>query len=105
MAFERAQFDRDADLAAIYRALTLPETVLERADLPLIAGEQACQSFLATLTTKRAKLSQVGGEVSGNLGFTYGTESDEKSPAVYLRAWLWRQERWWLLFDVVANME
>jgi hypothetical protein len=43
-----------------------------------------------------------GGDVSGNLGFTYGTASDAKSSTAYLRVWLWRQSTWWLLFDVAT---
>jgi hypothetical protein len=35
-----------------------------------------------------------GGDVSGNLGFTYGTASDAKSSTAYLRVWLCRQSTW-----------
>jgi len=87
------------------QSLVLPETVLERPDLPLMVGERDYKSFLSTLEAKRTTLSQVGGDISGNLGFMYGTESDAKSSVAYLRVWLWRQSRWWLLFDVASNME
>jgi hypothetical protein len=102
LAFEREKFDPNVDIVAIYRAIALPETVLERADLPLMSGERAYGTFLATQENKRTQLSQAGGHVSGNIGFTYGTESDQESTAAYLRVWLWRQSRWWLLFDVVT---
>jgi hypothetical protein len=106
LAFEREQFDRDVDIPAIYQPLLLPETVLERADLPLMPGERAYQSFLAKLKTKRTKVSQAGGDVSGNLGFTYGTQSGDNSPTEsYLRVWIWRRSHWSLLFDVAANLE
>jgi hypothetical protein len=48
---------------------------------------------------------QSAGDISGNLGFTYGTESYAKSSEAYLRVWLWYQSRWWLLFDVATNMK
>jgi ketosteroid isomerase-like protein len=105
LAFEREQFERDADVEAIYQSFILPETTLERPNLPLMVGRSAYQSFLSAQKTKRTALSQVSGDVSGNLGFTYGTESDGKSRTGYLRVWVWRQSRWWLVFDVVANLE
>lgn len=105
LTFERGQFERDADTATIYQSLILPETVLERPDLPLMVGERDHESFLSTLKAKRTTLSQVDGDICGNLGFTYGTESDAKSSAAYLRVWLWYQSRWWLLFDVATNMK
>jgi hypothetical protein len=49
--------------------------------------------------------SRFDGDISGNLGFTYGTESDAKSSEAYLRVWLWYQSRWCLLFDVATNMK
>jgi hypothetical protein len=107
LAFEREQFGRTDDLAAIYQSLILPQTVFERAYLPLMTGESSYQSLLAAaLQTKHISLSQSGGDLSGNLGFTYGTESDKQSPAVsYLRVWIWRPPGWRLLFDVVTNEE
>jgi hypothetical protein len=105
LTFEREQFERDADTATIYQSFILPEAVLERPDLPLMVGERDYKSLLSTLKAKRTTVSQVGGDISGNLGFTYGTEPDAKSSAAYLRVWLWRQSRWWLLFDVATNME
>jgi len=105
LTFEREQFKRDADTATIYQSFILPETVLERPDLPLMVGERDYKPFLSTLKAKRTTVSQGGGDISGNLGFTYGTESDAKSSVAYLRVWLWRQLRWWLLFDVATNME
>jgi hypothetical protein len=105
MVFERQQFSRDVDIGTIYRSIVLPETVLERADLPLMNGEANYETFLSAQKTKHAKLLQSDGDVSGNLGLTYGTESEEGPRAAYLRVWVWRQSRWWLLFDVVAKME
>jgi hypothetical protein len=37
-----------------------------------------------------------------DLGFTYGTQSNNKSSAGYLRVWILSQSHWRLLFDVVA---
>jgi hypothetical protein len=105
LTFERERFERDADTATIYQSFILPEAVLERPDLPLMVGERDYKSFLSTLKAKRTTVSQGGGDISGNLGFMYGTESDAKSSVAYLRVWLWRQSRWWLLFDVASNME
>jgi hypothetical protein len=105
LTFERGRFERDADTATIYQSLILPETVLERRDLPLMVGERDHKSFLSTLKAKHTTLSQVGGDISGNLGFTYGTESHAKSSEAYLRVWRWYQSRWWLLFDVATNMK
>jgi hypothetical protein len=105
MVFERQQFSRDVDIGTIYRSIVLPETVLERADLPLMNGQANYETFLSAQKTKHAKLLQADGDVSGNLGLTYGTESAEGPRAAYLRVWVWRQSRWWLLFDVVAKME
>jgi hypothetical protein len=106
LAYERAQFGRSVDRATIYQSLILPQTVFERADLPLMAGESSYRSLLAALQTKRMDLSQSGGDLSGNLGFTYGTEADQHSPAVsYLRVWIWCPPEWRLLFDVVTKEE
>ncbi len=78
---------------------------MERPDLPLMVGERDHKSFLSTLKAKRTTFSQFGGDIFGNLGFTYGAESDAKSSAAYVRVWLWYQSRWWLLFDVATNMK
>jgi hypothetical protein len=43
-----------------------------------------------------------GSSSSGNLGFTYGTQSNDKSSAGYLRVWSLSQSHWRLLFDVAA---
>jgi ketosteroid isomerase-like protein len=102
LTFEREQFSRGVETAKTYQSVILPETVFERADLPLMAGESAYQPFLATLQTKRTQLAQAGANISGNLGFTYGTE---EGAGHYLRVWIWSQQRWRLLFDVLANME
>jgi hypothetical protein len=102
LAFEKQQFKPDVDIDTIYRSIALPETILERANLPLMNGEVKYDAFLTTQKTRNTQLSQSGGDVSGNLGFTYGTESVEGSRAAYLRVWVWRQPRWWLLFDVAT---
>jgi hypothetical protein len=65
-------------------------------------GEGKYGTFLATQKRRHTQLSQSGGDVSGNLGFTYGTESEEGSRTAYLRVWVWRQASWWLLFDVAT---
>jgi hypothetical protein len=102
LAFERQQFKPDVDIDTIYRSIALPETILERANLPLMNGESKYDAFLAAQKTRNMQLSESGGDVSGNLGFTYGTESEEGSRTAYLRVWIWRQPRWWLLFDVAT---
>jgi len=69
-----------------------------------MAGESAYRTFLVTLKPNHRKLFQAGGDVSGNLGFTYGIESSEEAQSrAYLRVWLWRQSRWWLAFDIVTK--
>jgi hypothetical protein len=102
LAFERQQFGSDVDIDTIYRSVALPETLFERADLPLMNGRDSYDAFLAAQKTRHTQLSQSGGDVSGNLGFTYGTELEEGSRTAYLRVWVWRQQRWWLLFDVAT---
>jgi hypothetical protein len=103
LAFEREQFSSDRDLDSVYGAIASPETVFERTDQPMQTGAGAYSAFLTAQKGTRTKLSQSGGSVSGNLGFTYGSQSDEKSPVGYLRVWIWRQSRWRLLFDVVTD--
>ena len=100
--FEGQQFKPDVDIETIYRSIALPEAFLERANLPLMNGKGKYDAFLAAQKTRYTQLSQFGGDVSGNLGFTFGTESEEGSRAAYLRVWVWRQPRWWLLFDVAT---
>jgi hypothetical protein len=102
MTFEREQFGRDGDLGEIYRAIASQETVFERMGEPLLTGTDGYAAFLSAQKDKRTKLAQTGGYVSGNLGFTYGTQSNDKSSAGYLRVWIVRQSHWQLLFDVVA---
>ena len=100
LAFEREQFGADTDLEVIYCSIVFPDTIFERTGLPLTSGEKSAAVFLAAQKGKRTKLAQANGEISGNLGFTYGTESGKESPLGYLRVWIRRQSRWWLLFDV-----
>ena len=103
LTFEREQFGRDSDLDEIYRAIGSEETVFERVGEPLRVGPDGYAAFLSAQKDKRTKLAQTGGYVSGNLGFTYGTQSNEKSSVGYLRIWILRQSHWRLLFDVVAE--
>lgn len=100
--FEREQFDRDSDLGEIYRAIGSEETVFERMGEPLLTGTDGYAAFLSAQKDKRTKLAQTGGYVSGNLGFTYGTQSNEKSSVGYLRVWILSQSHWRLFIDVVA---
>jgi ketosteroid isomerase-like protein len=102
LTFEREQFGRDRDLGEIYRTIGAEETVFERIGEPLLTGTDGYAAFLSAQKGKRTQLAQTGGYVSGNLGFTYGTQSTNKSSAGYLRVWIVRQSHWQLLFDVVA---
>ncbi|MBV9732213.1 MAG: nuclear transport factor 2 family protein [Verrucomicrobia bacterium] len=103
LAYEREQFSPDLDLDHIYRSIASPETVFERDNQPLQTGQPEYAVFLYAQRTKRTKLSQAGGSTSGNLGFTYGTQSDETSNVGYLRVWVLRNSRWSLMFDVVSR--
>lgn len=102
LTFEREQFGPDSDLLVVYRAIASEETVFERRGEPLVTGKDGYAAFLSAQKDQRPKLAQSGGYVSGNLGFTYGTESNEKSSAGYLRVWILRQSHWHLIFDVLA---
>jgi ketosteroid isomerase-like protein len=102
LKFEREQFGRASDLGGIYRAIGSEETVFERTGEPLLTGTDGYAAFLSAQKSKRTKLAQTGGYVYGNLGFTYGTQSNDKSAAGYLRVWILSQSHWRLLFDVVA---
>jgi hypothetical protein len=103
LAYEREQFSPDLDLDRIYRSIASPETVFERDSQRLQTGQPEYAVFLYLQRTKRTKITQAGGSISGNLGFTYGTQADEKSTAGYLRVWVWSDLRWRLLFDVVTG--
>jgi ketosteroid isomerase-like protein len=102
LAYEREQFSPDLDLDHIYRSIASPETVFERDNQPPQSGQPEYAVFLYGQRTKRTKLSQAGGSTSGNLGFTYGTQSAEKSTVGYLRVWVLRESRWSLMFDVLT---
>jgi hypothetical protein len=103
LSYEREQFTPDIDLDHIYRSVASPETVFERDNQPPQTGQPEYAVFLYGQRTKRTKLSQAGGDISGNLGFTYGTQSDETAIVGYLRVWILRQSRWSLMFDVVSR--
>jgi ketosteroid isomerase-like protein len=103
LAYEREQFSSDLDLDHIYRSIASPETVFERDSQPPQSGQPEYAVFLYGQRTKRTKLSQAGGSTSGNLGFTYGTQSDDASSVGYLRVWVLRNSRWSLMFDVVSR--
>ncbi|MBV8214717.1 MAG: hypothetical protein JOZ08_16030 [Verrucomicrobia bacterium] len=105
LAYEREQFSQATDLDHIYRSVASAETVFERDNQPPQTGQPEFAVFLYSQRTKRTKLSQAGGDISGNLGFTYGTQSDEKSTVGYLRVWILRDSRWSLMFDVVTTGE
>ena len=94
---------RVLDLDKVYRSVASPETVFERDNEPLQAGEPEFAVFLYLQKGKRTSLSQAGGDTSGNLGFTYGTQTNEKSTLGYLRVWVLRQSRWSLMFDVATS--
>jgi hypothetical protein len=102
LSYEREQFSPVIDLDHIYRSIASPETVFERDNQPPQAGQPEYAVFLYGQRNRRAKLSQAGGDMSGNLGFTYGTQSDETATVGYLRVWALRQSRWSLVFDVVS---
>jgi ketosteroid isomerase-like protein len=102
LTFESEQFGRASDLGEIYRAIGSEKTVFERIGERLLTGTDGYSAFLSAQKGKRTKLAQTGGYVSGNLGFTYGTQSTNKSSAGYLRVWILSQTHWQLLFDVVA---
>jgi ketosteroid isomerase-like protein len=103
LAYEREQFNPALDLDHIYRSIASPETVFERDNQPPQTGQPEYAVFLYGQRNKLTKLSQAGGSISGNLGFTYGTQSDETSNVGYLRVWVLRNSRWSLLFDVVSR--
>jgi ketosteroid isomerase-like protein len=103
LSYEREQFNPVLDLDHIYRSVASPETVFERDMQSLQTGQAEYAVFLYLQKTKRAKLTQAGGSTSGNLGFTYGTQSDGNSTVGYLRVWVLRQSRWLLMFDVAAG--
>ena len=103
LAYERDQFNPAIDLDHIYRSVASPETVFERDTQPPQTGQPEYAVFLYGQRTKRTKLAQAGGDISGNLGFTYGTQSDETSTVGYLRVWVFRQSKWSLMFDVVSR--
>jgi hypothetical protein len=103
LAYEREQFNPVLDLDHIYRSIASPESVFERDKQSLQTGQAEYAVFLYLQKTKRTILTQTGGSTSGNLGFTYGTQSDENSTVGYLRVWVLRQSRWLLMFDVAAG--
>ena len=103
LAYEREQFSPDLDLDHIYRSIASPETLFERDNQPPQRGRPEFAVFLYGQRTKRTKLAQAGGSTSGNLGFTYGTQSDETSNVGYLRVWVLRDSKWSLMFDVVSR--
>ena len=103
LSFEREQFNGVLDLDKVYRSVASPETVFERDNEPLQAGEPEFAVFLYLQKGKRTSLSQAGGDISGNLGFTYGTQTNDKSTLGYLRVWVLRQSRWSLMFDVATS--
>jgi ketosteroid isomerase-like protein len=103
LSYEREQFSPDLDLDHIYRSIASPETVFERDNQPPQTGQPEYAVFLYGQRTKRTKLSQAGGSVSGNLGFTYGSQTDGTSNVGYLRVWVLRNSRWSLMFDVVSR--
>jgi ketosteroid isomerase-like protein len=103
LSYEREQFNPVLDLDHIYRSVASPETVFERDMQSLQTGQAEYAVFLYLQKTKRTKLTQAGGSTSGNLGFTYGTQSDGNSTVGYLRVWVLRQSRWLLMFDVAAG--
>jgi ketosteroid isomerase-like protein len=103
LAYERERFSPDLDLDHIYRSIASPETVFERDSQPPQSGQPEFAVFLYGQRAKRTKLSQAGGSTSGNLGFTYGTESDGASNVGYLRVWVFRNSQWSLMFDVVSR--
>ena len=105
LSYEREQFNQVIDLDNVYRSVASPETVFERDNQLPQTGRPEYEVFLYRQKTKRAKLSQTGGDLSGNLGFTYGTQSDEKSTVGYLRVWVLRDSRWSLMFDVTTSGE
>jgi hypothetical protein len=101
--YEREQFNPAIDLDRIYRSVASPETIFERDNQPPQTGQPEYAVFLYGQRTKQTKLSQAGGDISGKLGFTYGTQSDETATVGYLRVWVLRQSRWSLMFDVVSR--
>ena len=103
LSYEREQFNPALDLDHIYRSVASPETVFERDNQQPQTGQPEYAVFLYGQRTKLTKLSQAGGSTSGNLGFTYGTQSDETSNAGYLRVWVLRNSRWSLMFDVASR--
>ena len=103
LSYEREQFNPDIDLDHIYRSIASPETVFERDSQPLQTSQPEFAVFLYGQKNRRTKLAQAGGDMSGNLGFTYGTQSDETSTVGYLRVWVLRQSKWALMFDVVSR--
>jgi hypothetical protein len=105
LSYEREQFNPAFDLDKIYRSVASPETVFERDSEPLQAGQAEFAVFLYLQKGKRTSLSQAGGETSGNLGFTYGTQANEKSSIGYLRVWVLRESRWSLMFDVATSAQ
>jgi ketosteroid isomerase-like protein len=102
LSYEREQFNPVIDLDHIYRSVASPETVFERDNQPPQTGQPEYAVFLYGQKNKRTNLSQAGGDISGNLGFTYGTQSADTSTAGYLRVWVLRNSRWSLMFDVVT---
>ena len=80
LSYEREQFNPVLDLDHIYRSVASPETVFERDKQSLQTGQAEYAVFLYLQKTKRTKLTQAGGSTSGNLGFTYGTQSDGSLP-------------------------
>jgi ketosteroid isomerase-like protein len=105
LAYEREQFNPALDLDKIYRSISSPETVFERDNDPLWAGPAEFAVFLYGQKGKQTTVSQAGGDTSGNLGFTYGTQGAEKSSVGYLRVWVLRESRWSLMFDVVTSAQ
>ena len=103
MSYEREQFNPALDLDHIYHAVASPETVFERDNQQPQTGQPEYAVFLYGQRNKLTKLSQADGSISGNLGFTYGTQSDETSNVGYLRVWVLRNSRWSLIFDVVSR--
>jgi hypothetical protein len=103
LSYEREQFNPAIDLDQIYRSVASPGTVFERDSQPPQTGQPEYAVFLYGQRTKQTKLSQTGGDISGNLGFTYGTQSDETGTVGYLRVWVLRDSRWSLMFDVLSR--
>jgi ketosteroid isomerase-like protein len=110
LAYERRRFARKHSLREIYEFLAAPEARFHREGIRPLIGQASYLRYLATLDDTRINNVQVGGGVSGTLGYTYGysellAKRGRSQRGYYVRAWRWDGAGWTLLIDVLRSPE